>query len=259
MLHFYVHMKEDILVYETLNRLGLSRSQSKLYLEFLKTGSANVAQMARALNTSRQAIYLLLPELLDRGLLKEVRPGKRTLYQALPPSQLFALIEDLKARLDAVVPALTNLQVTPAEIPLITIYDSPLSMRDWYRQFLTNVKEGDEFLLYSSGNLENWFKLDPEFYRNYMEQQVKKKTSLLCLLPESKRSEEHKQEVGWSVSEYRYTSQPFSSKVEQWIWRDEVCYQTIQGNATNLIVLKSRPLADFARKQFMEIWAAEEK
>jgi predicted transcriptional regulator len=252
-------MEDTKIIFETLNRLGISRSQSKLYLEFLKTGPSNVAQMARALNTSRQAIYLLLPELLDRGLVKETKHAKRTLYEALPPSQLFALIEDLKARLDAVVPALTNLQSHPTEVPLVTIYDSPLSMRDWYRHFLASVKEGEEFLLYDSGNIENWYKLDPEFYKNYMEQQVKKKVKLLCLLPESKKTSEFIKEVGWSISEYRHTSQPLSIKVEQWVWRDEVCYQTIQGNATNLIVIKSKELAEFSKKQFMEMWDGARK
>jgi predicted transcriptional regulator len=252
-------MEDTKLIYETLNRLGISRSQTKLYLEFLKMGQANVAQMARALNTSRQAIYLLLPELLDRGLVKEVKLSRRTMYQALPPSQLFALLEDLKARLDAVVPALTNLQSVPAEVPLVTIYDTPLAMRDWYRHFLAEVEEGDEFLLYDSGNIENWYKLDPEFYKNYMEQQIKKGIHLLCLLPAYKTTSEFIQEVGWSISEYRHTSTPFSGKVEQWIWQDEVCYQTIQGNATNLIVVKSKSLAEFSRKQFMEIWDRAKK
>lgn len=252
-------MEDTKIIFETLNRLGISRSQSKLYLEFLKTGPSNVAQMARALNTSRQAIYLLLPELLDRGLVKETKHAKRTLYEALPPSQLFALVEDLKARLDAVVPALTNLQSHPTEVPLVTIYDTPLAMRDWYRHFLEKAEPGDDFYLYDSGNIENWYKLDPEFYKNYMEQQVKRGIHLLCLLPEDKKSESFIKEVGWSISEYKYTSQPFAKRVEQWIWRDEVCYQTIQGSATNMIVIKSKELAEFSKKQFMEIWEGTRK
>lgn len=249
-------MNDDISIYDTLHRLGINRSQTKLYVEFLKTGPANVAQMARALNTSRQGIYLLLPQLLDRGLVKEIHSGKRPLYQALPPSQLLALVDDVKMRLDEVIPTLTNLQNVPSEVPLVTIYDTPLAMREWYRHFLEKAEEGDEFLLYDSGNISNWYKLDPEFYKNYMEQQIKKKIKLLCLLPEHKRTEEFIREVGWSITEYRYTKQPLSTNVEQWIWSDEVCYQTIQGNATNMIVLKSKPLADYARKQFMEIWGS---
>lgn len=241
-------------IYETLANLGLSRGQTGLYLELLKSGSASVAQTARTLNTSRQAIYLLLPALLDRGLIKEVRQGKRSLYQALPPSQLFSLVENLKTRLDEVVPTLTNLQTVPAEVPLITVYDTPLAMREWYRHFIDKVQEGDEFLLYDSGNIDNWYKNDPEFYKQYMEKQVEKKIRLLCLLPDKKETRQFMDKVGWSISEYRYTAQPFSQKVEQWIWRDEVCYQTIQGNATNMIVMKSKELAEFSRRQFMEIW-----
>lgn len=252
-------MEDTRLIYDTLGRLGISRSQTRLYLEFLTEGASNVAQVARALNTSRQAIYLLLPELLDRGLVIETKHAKRTLYQALPPSQLFNLVDDLNSRLKDIVPNLTNIQTVPSEVPLVTIYDSPLAMREWYRHFLEHAEEGDEFLLYDSGNIDNWYKLDPEFYKNYMEQQVKRKIKLLCLLPKNVKTTEFIKTVGWSISEYRHTSEPFAARVEQWIWRDEVCYQTIQGNATNLIVLKSKGLADFARKQFMEIWDRAKK
>jgi predicted transcriptional regulator len=245
-------------IYETLSSLRISRSQTGLYLEFIKSGSSTVAQASRALNTSRQAIYLLLPALIDRGLIKEVKQGKRTLYQALPPSQLFILVDDLKARLDEVVPTLTNLLTVPSEVPLVTIYDTPLAMREWYRHFMDKVQDGDEFLLYDSGDITNWFKLDPDFYRSYMEKQLEKHVKLLCLLPKNKEAADFINEAGWSISEHRYTSRPMSEKVEQWIWRDEVCYQTIQGNATNLIVLKSAALADFSREQFMEIWVRAE-
>ena len=241
-------------IYETLGNLGLSRSQIGLYLELLKSGAASVSQTATALNTSRQAIYILLPALLDRGLIKEVKQGKRTHFQALPPSQLFSLVDDLRTKLDEVVPTLTNIQILPAEVPLVTIYDTPLAMREWYRHFMDKVQEGDEFLLYDSGHTENWYKLDPTFYDQYMQSQVEKKVKLLCLLPEREKSDDFLKQVGWSISEYRHTALSFSGKVEQWIWKDEVCYQTNQGNKTNLIVMKSKELAEFARKQFMEIW-----
>lgn len=254
MLHFYVHMEISNTTFETLNRLGFSQSQSKLYLELLVIGQANVAQMAKALHTSRQAIYLLLPELIDRGLIKEIYPAKRTLYQALPPSQLYTLVEDLKHRLDTVIPSLTNIQNIPEDVPLVTIYDSPLSMRDWYRHFLAEVEKDEKFYLYSSENLEAWYDLDPKFYRNYMEQQVKKGLHLLCLLPLARKGDEHKQDVGWSVSEYRYTHHTLSTNMEIWIWRDEVCYLTIQGRQTNMIVIKSKNLAEFSKKQFLTVW-----
>jgi predicted transcriptional regulator len=249
-------MKHTAFIYETLGNLGLSRSQTGLYLEFLKNGSSTIAETARNLNTSRQAIYLLLPALLDRGLIKEIKQGKRSLYQALPPSQLFGLLEDLKNRLDTVVPALTNIQSIPADVPLVTVYDTPLAMREWYRHYMAEVQEGDEFLLYDSGSVDTWYNQDPEFYKGYMEKQIEKRIKLLCLLPQNKITEEFLNQVGWSITEYRHTTQSFAKRVEQWIWRDEVCYQTVQGNATNMIVVKSQELADFAKKQFYEIWNA---
>jgi len=247
-------MKNTAFIYETLANLGLNRSQTNLYLEFLKSGSSTIAQTATSLNTSRQAIYLLLPTLLDRGLVKEIKQGKRSLYQALPPSQLFTLVDDIKTRLENVVPELTNILAIPAEVPLVTVYDTPLSMREWYRYFMEQVKPGDDFLVYSSGDLESWYKLDEEFYKKYMERQVSGGAQVRCLLPVGKKTTQHNQEVGWSITEYRYTHHQLSPKVHQWIWQNQVCYQTIQGNATNMIVLQSEQLAEFSTKQFYEIW-----
>jgi len=252
-------MADTMSTYQTLNQLGFSRSQTGLYLEFLKSGPASIAQTARALNTSRQAVYLLLPELMSRGLIKEVAQGKRSLYQALHPSQLFILVDDIKTKLEAIVPELTNIQTAPAEVPLITIYDSPLSMREWYRNFLEKVEEGDEFLLYSSGNLDNWYRLDQKFYENYMRERGKKHVKLLCLIGDTKGGQEHKKETGWTISEYRYTSSGFSPKVEQWIWRNCICYLTRSGEQSSLIVLQSENLSKFAHAQFYEIWDKAKK
>ena len=84
--------------------------------------------------------------------------------------------------------------------------------------------------------------------------QIVLRKGFFCLLPNRETAAEFIREVGWSISEYRHTSRPFSDKVDQWIWRNEVCYQMVQGNVTNLIVVKSMELADFSRQQFMEVW-----
>ncbi len=247
-------MKNIRYINETLSYLGLSRNQTELYLGLLRSGPATVTETARNLNTSRQALYLLLPDLLDRGLIKEVSQGKRPYYQALPPSQLLTLVEDLKDRIENIVPSLTNIQAIPAEVPLVTVYDTPLSMREWYRHFMDTAQTDDDFFLYSSGNLENWYKLDEKFYHEYLESQVNIGVKVRCLLPEGLRTQKHNEEVGWSVTEFHYTPEPLTTNVHQWVWRDQVCYQTIQAGSSNMIVLQSAQLANFTRKQFLRIW-----
>jgi len=252
-------MKNIRFINETLSHLGFGRNQTEAYLGLLKTGPATITDLARALNTSRQALYLLLPDLLDRGLVKEVKQGKRPYYQALAPSQLLTLVEDLKTRVEEIVPSLTNIQAIPAEVPLVTVYDTPLSMREWYRYFMENAQAGEEFYLYSSGNLAHWFKQDEKFYQEYLESQIRIGVKVFCLLPGKNRTtEEHNQEVGWSVTEFRYTDEPLTTNVHQWVWRDQVCYQTIQENSTNMILLQSEQLANLAKKQFLRIWEVSE-
>jgi len=251
-------MTNDSII-KNLERLGLSESEAKLYLQLLQLGPSSIANIARALRTSRQAIYLSIPRLLGIGLVKHVKYGRRMLYQTLPPGQLLMLADSNRAKLEALMPTLTNLQANVSTVPQISVYDSPLSMREWYKRFLEHAKMGDEFLIFSTGDISNWYQLDSLFYDRYLKESKDKGVKFKILLPDLPESAKHRAEIGWSVEEYRYSADHLSSNVEQWVWQDEVCYLSLQGYSTNMIVLKSKPLANFCRNQFYCLWDSNKK
>jgi sugar-specific transcriptional regulator TrmB len=243
---------------KALERIGLSEGEAKLYIELLQLGPSSIAKIARTMRTSRQAIYLNIPRLLGIGLIKHIKYGQRMLYQTLPPSQLLMLADNNRSKLEQLMPMLTNMQANVAAVPLISVYDSPLSMREWYKRFLAKSQRNDEFLIYSTGNVDNWYQLDESFYKKYLEESKAKGVKFKILLPESDNSNKHQAQIGWSVDEYRYLPETLGRNVEQWIWQDEVCYLLLQGNSTNMIVLKSQPLAKFCIQQFNLAWLGTE-
>ena len=74
--------KEDL---DTFSNLGLSNSQTKVYLSLIRTSNATIKEIASLSGIARQDIYRLTKELTEKGLLKtELTIPKK--FEAIPLS-----------------------------------------------------------------------------------------------------------------------------------------------------------------------------
>jgi sugar-specific transcriptional regulator TrmB len=67
---------------EKLSKIGLSRSQAKVYLSAVSLGPAGVGEISKVTNLHRQDIYKLLPRLENLGLITKTL-GKPVIVEAL--------------------------------------------------------------------------------------------------------------------------------------------------------------------------------
>ena len=238
----------------TLSQIGLTTSEARLYLLLLELGPVSIAALAKQLETSRQAVYVTVPSLIEHGLIKQVQYGKRALYQAMSPGQLKVLAQETSDQVERLIPELAKVQSGQSSLPLVTVYENPLSMREWYELLLKSAKKGDELLICSTGDIGNWYSLDQRYYQKFLERVKTKGIKQRVLLPHTEESGIHLLNLGWSVEEYRYTPKNLSTKVEQYVWHDQVCYLSMGGVATSLISLQSTSLAEYSRNLFESIW-----
>ena len=68
--------------------LGLSEYEARVYITLLEGGSLLVSDIAKKTNIARTAVYPPLNALLNRGMVSEIRVGKRTFYSAANPKEL---------------------------------------------------------------------------------------------------------------------------------------------------------------------------
>lgn len=84
-------MRIDTLADE-LKAAGLAKDQARVYVRLLQTGPAKVAQLTQFFDRSRSSLYRLLDELVDGGYVTKSL-GQPTVYEAVPPGQLFEISE----------------------------------------------------------------------------------------------------------------------------------------------------------------------
>lgn len=84
----------------TLEKLGLTEKESRVYLTSLRIGPASMQVIARKAGVDRGTAYHVAQTLTEKGLFTIIQEGKRPLFRATHPNNLFHYIEEKKREAD---------------------------------------------------------------------------------------------------------------------------------------------------------------
>jgi len=245
---------EQIDILNKLKETGLTRSEAEFYLANLQLGPATAIQLGEHLGHTRQMVYNLLPSLLEKGVVKKTEVGGRRLYEAVSPEILLDRAQEITQNIKDIIPVLKTRRAEYSSIPKITVYENPLSMREWYRGYMDSAKAGDELIIWSTGKHNYWYDMDRDFYENYMKFSEKKGVKTFIILPDTKDGHDYQKTIGRKSTRAKFIKNHWETLAEKWVWKDQVCFLTIKDNATNMIVLESHELAEIERFDFAQIW-----
>ena len=124
----------------TLEKLGLSSKEAKVYLAALELGSASVQKIAQKAGLNRPNTYVLLDSLTKQGLATAFEEGKKTLFAATAPEQLKQILYEneevlrrKKEELAEAMPqlkALFNLATNKPKVKFYEGFDGQITMRE---------------------------------------------------------------------------------------------------------------------------------
>jgi predicted transcriptional regulator len=117
-----------------LKPLGLLDSEVKTYLAALENGAGTVVELAKRTRLSRQATYVAIGSLTDRGLMSSVLQGKKRTYAAEHPDTLLAYAKrheaDLATRIKDLARAIPELALQAGgERPVVRVLEGKEGLR----------------------------------------------------------------------------------------------------------------------------------
>lgn len=154
-----------------LEMLGLRDKEARLYLAALSSLPFTVADISKKSGIKRPTCYLILDELVKRGLLSIVPKAKKRLYKAEPPE---ALIKQAKRSLsfaEKFVPSLRNLFQEGKDTSIVKYYYGQNGIRNIYEDMLESGTK-EIYYIGSSGPLVE--AAGEDFMRDYVERRIKK-------------------------------------------------------------------------------------
>lgn len=110
--------------YQTiLEEYGLTDKEAKLYLAGLSLGTATITQLAKRASLKRPTAYLVIDELLKKGLLTLVPKGKKANYKAEDPKELINRSEQSKRKIEEILPDLKTIYLGSSKQPGVRFYE----------------------------------------------------------------------------------------------------------------------------------------
>jgi len=104
----------------SLQKIGLSEKEARIYVSLLKYGEATVSDIADEAGIKRPTAYVILDELRQKGLVLKIPHAKKTIFQVKAPDELYGEIVTNVNQFEKVLPKLRALN--PSKKAIKTLY-----------------------------------------------------------------------------------------------------------------------------------------
>ena len=91
---------------EALQEIGLSKTESKVYLALLELGSALAGKITKKSGINRTNVYDALERLIEKGLVTYIIQANRKVFEPVDPNKLQEILKEKQDKLDSLMPEL---------------------------------------------------------------------------------------------------------------------------------------------------------
>ena len=119
---------------QELQTYGLTDKEARLYVAALRIGSATITELVRHTSLKRATAYLIIEELIKRGLMRRITLGKRVYYAPEHPRVLAAHLEEKRFALEKLLPALSSLMENQSARPQVVVLEGHEGIKQIYRE-----------------------------------------------------------------------------------------------------------------------------
>lgn len=124
-----------------LTDLGLTDKEAKIYLALLELNESVPGTISRKSNIKRPTTYVLLENLIKKGLVTTITRNRVTCYRAIDP-KLFLETEKSKVeRLESVLPELLNIHSKFGSTPQMSVFHGEKGLIEIMEDTLTTTEE----------------------------------------------------------------------------------------------------------------------
>lgn len=230
-------------VKNTLNEIGLSNGEAKVYLALLKLGSTIVSKLKEETELHRTTIYDFLEKLLNKGLVSYVITNNVKYYSAADPDKLVEFIKEKEEKIKEVMPRLKELSDFKKTETKVEVYKG----KEGYKTFLNDVIKTKKDII-AFGIDESLFKEKfPIILEQYFKKEAEAGIKERLLTSEKVRYIYKKKTVT-----YRYIPEKYFGPTPTMVYGNKV--MNLIWEPLTIILIENKGLAESYRKHFEMLW-----
>ena len=240
-----------------LESIGLTKSETKVYISLLELGSSSVGAIINKSKVTSSKIYELLDKLIHKGLASSVIKKGIKYFEAAPPSRILDYLkekdEELKNQIiniKNILPELELKQKLSKEISEISVYKSMKGIETIFSIILNILKKNDGYYVFGarSGATE----AQRIFLLKYHEKRIAKGIKLKILFSKDIRNitQPYKQ---MKFTEVRCMNSGLMSPTQTMIVKDKTIIILWKENPMGIII-DNKEIAESYKKYFWFLW-----
>ncbi len=224
-----------------LRRIGLSESETKVYLALLRLGKANVTQIAEESGVHRTNIYNILDKLKEMGLVSYFQDDNRMYFKTTDPENLLNYLKESEEAMQDLLPDLKKIRESVTEKVSVEIFRGEKGMKSAFKDIIREKKEVVGFGM--AGQLRKYMPIfADQWLRDIKQYKIKNK----YIYAEGT-------EIVHPEFEVKVLSKEFITPVGTQIYGDKILI-SIWEPTLLAIMIKSKEVADNYRKHFDLLW-----
>lgn len=238
-------------IHQTLENLGFSRNEAKMYLAALEAGTASAQTIAAKARLKRTTVYSLLDALIAKGFVVETKESGKTRYVAESPENLVQTFERYQQNLHKALPELKAIHNTKAVKPKVQFFEGRDGILKIYED---TIREKPNVIL--ELNTSELFTALPEnFPKEYVAERLKHHIRAQRLAPEDKHWTAHKANDAKEISETKLLPpEQFAIPVEINVYNDKVAVMSYSDEMG--LIIESKGIAQAMRTVYTLLWKA---
>lgn len=230
-------------VQQTLEDVGLSQGESKVYLALLKLGAVQVNKLKEETKLHRTTIYDFLEKLLNKGLINYVIKSNVKFYSATDTNKLLEFIKEKEDQIKDVLPELKRISTTHSQEMRVEVYKGVEGVKTILNDIL---RVGKDYVIF--GIDETMFKdkigaFMDHFFRK--ERQLGFKERILT-------TDEASYVYAYDTALYRYLSKESFNPTPTYVYGNNVAI--LIWEPFTVIKIENKALADSYGKYFEILW-----
>jgi sugar-specific transcriptional regulator TrmB len=230
-------------MFEKLVPLGLTATESKIYVTLIELGRAQAGIISRKTGIHRRSVYDALERLIEKGLVSYMKENDKRFYIPADPQRLDELQHQTQDALSTILPSLKAKYAEAKQKQETVFYRGVEGIKAILDDQL-NVGE-EVFIMGASKNAPDILKY---YLPHYTNKRVSKKVKLHLIYAGKRTTSEP-----IPLSEVKYLPDEFASPVSTNIYGDKVAI-IIWSFEPVAILIKNKEIATTYRAYFDILW-----
>ncbi len=150
---------------KVLKGLGLTDSESEIYIALLELGSTTAGPIIKKSGLHRGTTYGILQRLIEKGLVKYVIKGADRYFEATDPEMFLDILKEKEAQLRKVLPIMQQKKLFAKESQKTFVYEGDAGVKVVYDMIAKELNTGDVHLVFGApaGRPDFWIEYFEKF------------------------------------------------------------------------------------------------